>query len=121
MSLVVTLKLRFSEETCTLYQLGCWIDKSSQRSVEGERELFPAGADTVKGCRIRAETMGYTIFAVQNENACRTAANAGDTYKKYGRGTGCSNGRGGSNLNDVYEIRCPSQAGTYICYIHTKS
>ena len=60
----------------------------------------------VQSCRLIAEAMGNTIFALQAGFACFTAADAGVTYQKYGEREGCNDGVGGSLGNDVYEIRC---------------
>ena len=47
------------------------------------------------------------VFALQNGGWCATAANAGDTYKKYGPSNSCADdGQGGPWGNQVYKINC---------------
>ena len=54
-----------------------------------------------------AADKGWAVFAVQYNNECFTAANAGETYTKYGVSTACNaNGRGGSWAQNVYRISC---------------
>ena len=57
-------------------------------------------------CANYAGARGWTIFAVQYNIECFTAANAGQTYNKYGGANNCANGRGGGYANDVYEVTC---------------
>ena len=57
---------------------------------------------------------GHTVFAVQNNAQCFTAANAKDTYKMHGESNVCAaDGTGGAWGNSVYEIKC----GEYIIYV----
>ena len=50
---------------------------------------------------------GNAVFAVQDNVACFTAANAKDTYKMHGEATTChADGTGGGWGNAVYEIKC---------------
>ena len=56
-----------------------------------------------------AASRGWTVFAVQNDNECFTAADAVDTFMKYGVSTRCSaDGRGGPHAQNVYRISCGS-------------
>ena len=61
---------------------------------------------SVEECRVRAEKEGWTVFAVQAGSQCFTAADAGNTYTRYGKEKGCENGMGSGWRNDVYEIKC---------------
>merc|ERR1712168_961645 len=47
---------------------------------------------------------GFTVFAVQWDWECYTAADAEKTYTKYGTASNCKNGTGGIWANDVYKI-----------------
>ena len=60
----------------------------------------------MEDCRKYAEGKGWSVFAVQYQTECYTAENAGETYQKYGEGSGCANGKGGDWRQDVYEIQC---------------
>ena len=88
-----------------MHHLGCWKD-GNDRAIAGEIVKLKPPETLVQGCRMRTETMGWNVFAVQNDRECFTAADAVDTYQKHGEGTGCRNGRGGTWRIDVYEIRC---------------
>ena len=49
----------------------------------------------------------FQVFAVQNGGWCATAADAEDTYDKYGASTTCADdGEGGPWGNQVYRINC---------------
>ena len=89
---------------CTVKQLGCWADKPSRAIVGGIRFTsdYP-----IKDCQKYAVDRKWTIFAIQYSNECFTAANAGDTYQKYGASLACStNRRGGVWAQNVYSISC---------------
>ena len=96
-----------------MHHLGCWKD-AQNRAIAGSPQMLYDPETAVELCRIITEGMGYNIFGLQNSMnsmiECYISADAGDTYQKYGAGTGCTNGRGGLLLNDVYEKRC---LGTY--------
>ena len=97
-----------------MHHLGCWTDKNA-RAIAGAVVSYEPRETAVQVCKLRAQGMGYTIFAVQASNQCFTAADAGDTYQKYGASKGCSDGRGGSWANDVYEIICkPGAHNTHL-------
>ena len=70
---------------------------------------FPA--DTViQKCFERAKEAGNEYFGVQYNVECYTSKDAGSTYNKYGKGSGCKFGREGGWLMTVYRI---NQKGTY--------
>ena len=63
-------------------------------------------------CHDLAAERGYTVFGLEVQEECWTAANALKTYKKYGRATGSDtcepDGEGGTWSLDVYKIiPCP--------------
>ena len=60
--------------------------------------------NTVDQCYKRAKGLGHKFFAVQIGIECYTSSDAGQTYAKYGRTTGCKDGKGGSWMMNVYEI-----------------
>ena len=80
--------------------IGCWKD-AENRAIDGYH-----GVIGIQGCYKKAKSLEYDVFAVQNGGQCFTTANAGDTYKKYGPSTGCSDaGTGGTWSQEVYTIK----------------
>ena len=65
--------------------------------------MHPAST-AVDQCYQKALRLGNHYFAVQYNTQCFTSGDAGKTYDKYGRASGCSNGRGGSWAQSVYRI-----------------
>ena len=66
----------------------------------------------MNNCHDLAAERGYTVFGLEVQEECWTAANALKTYQKYGRATGrntCEpDGEGGKWSLDVYKIiPCP--------------
>ena len=82
--------------------LGCWKDKGSSRAISGGGASYDN--NPVDNCHDRAAGNGYHFFAVQSEDECFTAADAGDTYQKYGSSSSCKNGVGHNWVQDVYKI-----------------
>ena len=65
--------------------------------------------DPINKCHDRAAGKGYTVFAVESDDECYTAADAEETYKKHGISDNCRNGVGGIWTLDVYKIvNCPA-------------
>ena len=70
-------------------------------------------SNVVDRCYNKAKRLGYKFFAVQylykyeqyRRYECYTSSDAGQTYAKYGRTTGCKDGKGGSWMMNVYKIR----------------
>jgi hypothetical protein len=89
-------------EQCRAH-LGCWSDKENDRAIKGGLESY--NTDPIEKCHKLAVQKGYTVFAVQYNIQCFTAADAESTYKKYGDATNCKNGVGGSYAQDVYKIK----------------
>ena len=56
----------------------------------------------VEDCEKYAHERGFAVFAVQYGKECFTAADAEDTYQKYGESEACEDGKGGSWALDVY-------------------
>ena len=81
--------------------LGCWKDYST-RAISGKKSVYDN--NPIEECYDKAARNKYTVFAVQVGKECFTAANAGQTYKKYGRSNKCEDGTGGSWQQDVYLI-----------------
>ena len=46
---------------------------------------------------------GYVVFALQDGGQCFGSSHISN-YKKYGKSSKCSGGKGGPMANDVYEI-----------------
>lgn len=88
---------------CTSRRIGCFKDGPS-RAIDGGIRI--RSNNPIVDCANYAGARGWTIFAVQYNIECFTAANAGQTYNKYGGANNCANGRGGGYANDVYEVTC---------------
>lgn len=101
-----------------MHNLGCWKDSLVRAIAGGHAEILTSPETAVQVCRMRAEAMGWNIFGVLNGQQCYTSADAGDTYQKYGAGTGCTNGGGGFWRMDVYEIRCSGLHKLMEVYLH---
>ncbi|KAL5254789.1 hypothetical protein ACHWQZ_G014288 [Mnemiopsis leidyi] len=91
------------EDDCSPKSLGCWTD-TGDRAIAGGIRLN--SNDPIKDCYNYAREQGFSVFAVQYNTECFTAANAAETYDKYGGSSGCSNGRGGTWAQNVYKIAC---------------
>merc|ERR1711977_161948 len=82
----------------------------ARRAIGGAYQVFPA-ATVVKQCAAKAAKLGHQIMAVQANVYCftdkaSTIKNRKSTYARYGRSSGCKNGRGGGWKNDVYQVKC---------------
>jgi len=105
--------------------LGCWGDSYSRAigTLEGKHELLDGNykdrENALEKCGQAAESLGYTVFAVQNGGYCSAAADAESTYKKYGESSGCEDdGEGGGWANHVYKIvpgPAPAQPKGDVC------
>ena len=69
------------------------------------RSIYPSD-NPIEGCYNFAIEHGFSVFAVQNDNECFTAADAAETYQQYGRGSLCYNGKGAPYLQNVYHVTC---------------
>ena len=88
----------------TFNAIGCWIDKGDDRAIP-EIANFRGDPNPIQKCFELAKSLGYTVFALQDNGACHSSPDAGNTYDKHGSSTDCPNsGRGGPWLNNVYEI-----------------
>ena len=83
--------------------LGCFND-GKPRAISGAPIRFIPPATTIEKCYQRALENGNSHFAVQSKILCYTHPNAGNTYFRYGRSTGCRNGRGGMSKMNVYRL-----------------
>ena len=85
--------------------LGCYKNKRS-RAISGKVEIW--WNNVIDRCYKRARGLGHKFFAVQYRRPfnyeCYTSSDAGQTYAKYGRTTGCKDGKGGNWMMNVYEI-----------------
>ena len=70
---------------------------------------FAPAITSLRKCYERAVKEGNTHFSVQYGTECYTDRNAGSTYAKYGKTTGCKNGRGESWIMNVYEVVGPGE------------
>ena len=58
-------------------------------------------------CYKFAKRRNFTFFGVQYNTQCFTAADAGETFNKYGPSSAChANGKGGVWAHNVYQIVC---------------
>ena len=92
-----------SEDVCRPKHLGCWADNNHDRAIAGGIR-FADTINPIERCHNLAKLYGFLVFAVQYDKQCFTAADAGDTYRKYGSTNRCQNGRGGTTAQDVYEV-----------------
>ncbi|XP_063683458.1 von Willebrand factor-like [Bolinopsis microptera] len=88
---------------CTTVRIGCFKDNWN-RAIEGGIRFN--SNNPIVDCANYAGARGWTIFSVQANSECFTAANAGQTYNRYGGANNCVNGRGGGYAQDVYEVSC---------------
>jgi len=88
---------------CDYVHLGCFRD-SPQRAISGGFQVFHH-TQVVRKCYEKAKQNGNKYFAVQYNHECFTSRDAGKTYHKYGRTSGCRNGRGGGWMQDVYKLK----------------
>ena len=79
--------------------LGCWRD-TGNRTIKGVVARFYD--DPINECRDYAAGKGYTVFAIESDDECFTAADAGETYMTYGASNNCRNGVG-SIYEHVFE------------------
>ena len=104
LTVLSTVFVLTSGQYCSVKSLGCWTD-SPTRAIEGGIRFN--SDNPIEACRNYAKEQGFSFFAVQYSTECFTAANAGDTYQKYGESDGCNaNGRGGGWAQNVYQIVC---------------
>ena len=87
----------------TFEHLGCF-KEGSPRAISGRMFVFEPSSTTIGKRYETALKEGNTYFAVQYNIECYTSHNAGSTYDRYGRTTGCESGRGGRAKMDVYRI-----------------
>lgn len=104
-----------STNSCIGYtSLGCWNDNSSSPALRNnENKSFPSldgtastRTDSINKCYQTAFQLGHNVFAVQN-GACYSMADfiPGGDYARYGTASSCpSDGRGGTLINNVYQI-----------------
>ncbi|XP_063695080.1 uncharacterized protein LOC134826584 isoform X2 [Bolinopsis microptera] len=93
--------------------LGCWRDTAVRAiatiegSVSSLTGSYISRANAFDKCLKATLALGNKVFALQHGGWCATAANAGDTYKKYGPSSSCADdGQGGPWGNQVYKINC---------------
>jgi len=95
----------------TYQHVGCFNDRPD-RAISGGRNNY-SPHEVIKRCYEKALNSGYSFFAVQADRECFTSINAERTYSKYGRTSGCRNGRGGSWRQDVYKIVSYEHVGCF--------
>jgi len=93
--------------------LGCWTD-TADRAIPGIDGLlggnYKTRTDAINKCRLKAEELGHTVYALQAGGWCASATytleealSEDAAFKKYGKSTKCSgNGKGGGWANQVY-------------------
>ena len=92
--------------------LGCWKDSASKRvfkNLEGKSSFlnghYKSRTNAIEKCFQAALKNDWEMFALQDGGQCFGSSNPALNYKKYGKSnTGCSNGKGGALLNEVYLI-----------------
>ena len=83
--------------------VGCYKDNVI-RAISGVMTTYTP-TTAIEKCSKRAKKENNQFFAIQAGTQCFTSSNAGKTYAKYGKSTGCSNGRGGTWAMDVYKAK----------------
>jgi len=84
---------------CGRTSLGCWADKPT-RAIEGGIRFH--SDNPIDDCERYARERGFSVFAVQYDSECFTAANAEETYQKHGKSNKCEDGRGGEWSFNAY-------------------
>ena len=77
--------------------LGCWYESDSDRAISGD-----FGTLDLKGCYDKANSLGYSVFAINNGTKCYTSPIAWATYKKYGPAP--SSSCNDSHSNEVFKV-----------------
>jgi len=85
----------------TYLEVGCFADDEGERAISGGHVTYARGL-VIDECHKKAIKAGNSYFAVQNRVDCFTSSDAGSTYNKYGRSTGCRNGVGAFLEMTVY-------------------
>ncbi|XP_077973745.1 uncharacterized protein LOC120347843 [Styela clava] len=93
--------------------LGCWKDVQNDRAIpSADANLITDSGnpklrkDAIRLCAEYADSMGFSVFALQDGGSCFTGVNAHTTYNKHGESSECKNdGEGGYLANQVYKIR----------------
>ena len=91
-------------------KVGCWKDVRNPRTMEDLEPLikntrghYLSRANPIPVCFLEAIKRGYKVFAIQDRGQC-FASKDFTSYKKHGTSLLCTEGKGGSMLNDVYKI-----------------
>ena len=112
MSRLIKYFLSVEDSEIVIENLGCWKDTGGDRAIrpiEGEHSLlndnYQSRTDAYKKCLKATLSFGYRVFALQDGGWCASAADAADTYQKFGTSDKCRNdGEGGRSANQVYKI-----------------
>ena len=82
-----------------------WVVFKIKKDRSIKEEAINLYVNPIEKCQDRAAERGYNYFAVQSQDECFTAVDAGQTYNKYGTSTKCGNqGVGGDWAQNVYKI-----------------
>ena len=84
--------------------VGCYKDQLSPRAIDGNITFYKNPSKVVHKCYMRATLEGNSHFGVAYGSECYTSRHAGTTYHRYGEGSGCRDGRGGSWRISVYRV-----------------
>ena len=101
------IKKRFTKilhSNLSVKSLGCWGESDSDRAISGDY-----GTLNKLGCYRKAVSLGFNVFAINNDSTCYTSSNAWKTYKKYGPAL-CSDSRS----NTVYQIQTGNISQKYL-------
>jgi len=80
--------------------LGCWLNNDDP--MFNVRNLF--WPESTENCLKLCTQQNFQYASVEDQNICYCGS-ANEDYKRYGSSTSCSNGRGGPNSSDVYELQ----------------
>ena len=75
------------------------------RAISGGKRKIDSSTP-IESCYNFAKKNGYSVFAIQNNKECFTAADANETYTKYKGSNKCNDGKGGSWAQTVYYVAC---------------
>ena len=101
-TILLLATIAVSDDIRSPKHLGCWADELHDRAIAGG--IRSESNNPVEECRKYAENQGFSVFAVQDNKECFTAADAEKTYKKHGMSNVCYNGRGGFKAQNVYLV-----------------
>ena len=106
----MTMKILICLTASPYESLGCWKDSfpraltSIDATVAHKHGHYKSRSHPHQNCLQQAKSSSKRFFALQDGGYC-FGSNDHLAYKKYGKSTLCSGGKGGAMANNVYGIR----------------